>query len=1438
VPVHRSNRKSHSKQHSQHRSALQFHSEGMHLRQRKPPYKGRADLQDRTNEAVKSIVKLGESIGIAHWEIKAFIRCCKSKNCLKKGQQILSEYAELMDDIYTLLTKRNSYLRKFMSALAQPDQKLLNQLPFTVKKLAEYSLKSWISVCRWRQLQWTPRPISVDLNGDKSSATNFHLVFQSQVQLVLASVRESRSLILESGVEMKHFIIYLISASIEHLRPHSILTEIFSLNQAVLLAPYHELIDVFALLFAEESSSYSTWCQFNPPSPTNGSRSSDQNEVFPVLAIRYSDIVPPSRSNSDQHFHDLYSRSTHSLLSYFYRNYSRGTASAPQLSSHDNVLAMIKRINEAEINSQNTFASYAQHLESNHQEIPFDDSQSASIEFSNQIVTTTSTGDSQYGDSDLDDHGTISPPLREYASLPSSSLNSPRSRRSLVFPEQIKRSESERRPFSSGGELKSKIPTSSAPTLTRLPNLNQSPEKSQTISLFSRQCVRPNPGKVLDVAVPLFEDDRFCLKVIRDRVNSPSGSPRYQFLIQGYLDPCPVALKADCQIGDEILSANGVHLEGKSMSEVERIFRPPRRSRGAVPLTRLRLRRSEHALGSHRSMDHDDPQKGEPRDAGQELEDEIRHIENQIREATTMGSFMQLKEKLIQKIEESRKFSPTRSILPQDAVAQSVPDPPSSDLLIPSPNLRSGATGLRKSIIKNQLQREGSLQKILGDPTEAVPTYLSLRSQPFQKRSRRDSDESSRGSLMQYTPISSKSVDFHFFPEPERFSRLSQLTNLSASYSSSDSTGQRRKYLSKSALFTLREALKGVTNIPKGPQYIFVCAATRIQIWWRLVFPQKKLYHARWVKDLCREWLYELFDWAYEKTIQGRRIRRQIMREGAALKIQRRFRLWKRTVLSRFIQIQRFWRRSRARKSIRLLVNRVRAGLRIARFLFHLRRHRRLQPAGKRQIYKRVLRGFLETIGIRLREKKMKELNQTRTRNSNPGKLQAASGRRHQLNRQALELSKQRNRAVTRIQSTIRRRLAVILVTALRRERQLYQQLCLTKVFGKMATLIKRHKKKRSAVIKLASAWRGCCTRWKLMIKILASYKIRSCWRSYKEYWKLKRCLRRGEIPITIVLHRLDNIPFNILTTGTLKVRVSVWWSSLLHLVEKKSDFLTVIESKSPNIVRTTSLFASKDQAVDSLTFGAPSVQPTSRRVRKLSLTEQTRRLMPHESCRKLNDNDKLSEFARQHMHRRASFLPTSISSPSQRVSMLSSRLSVRLEERNPIREAEEESSSDDGSSSSDSDESQVQEEVKDLPKFSPPKPLHRLSSDNIGRDCTNFIGSNLIPDSTETVSGTTLEVAKKILQASLSLEIGTTSAPSPSRVLLKPVSRSDHETKGASSTLTNISDNIMSALKPSIPLQDHPKGAKLSVNLCDETLYIPGCHGNSVIRFDFFDGE
>jgi hypothetical protein len=195
-------------------------------------------------------------------------------------------------------------------------------------------------------------------------------------------------------------------------------------------------------------------------------------------------------------------------------------------------------------------------------------------------------------------------------------------------------------------------------------------------------------------------------------------------------------------------------------------------------------------------------------------------------------------------------------------------------------------------------------------------------------------------------------------------------------------------------------------------------------------------------------------------------------------------------------------------------------------------------------------------------------------------------------------------------------------------------------------------------------------------------------------------------------------------------------------------------------------------------------------------------------------------------------------------------RASVRLEdalrEQNQIREVDEDSSDEEKSSSSesdssDSDRSEFRDAV-DVPKSSPQKILNRLSSDNIGRDCINRIGSNLIliQDQTETASNSNFGVAKKILQSSLSLELSSASAPSPSRVLLKPMSRTEHDAKGHSSSLTSLSDNIMSALKPSAlpPSAEHAKGVKLCVNLCDETLYIPGCHGNSVIRFDFFDGE
>lgn len=35
-----------------------------------------------------------------------------------------------------------------------------------------------------------------------------------------------------------------------------------------------------------------------------------------------------------------------------------------------------------------------------------------------------------------------------------------------------------------------------------------------------------------------------------------------------------------------------------------------------------------------------------------------------------------------------------------------------------------------------------------------------------------------------------------------------------------------------------------------------------------------------------------------------------------------------------------------------------------------------------------------------------------------------------------------------------------------------------------------------------------------------------------------------------------------------------------------------------------------------------------------------------------------------------------------------------------------------------------------------------------------------------------------------------------------------------------------------------HNNSMKYSCSLDDESLYIPGCHGNSVIRFDFFSGK
>jgi hypothetical protein len=660
-------------------------------------------------------------------------------------------------------------------------------------------------------------------------------------------------------------------------------------------------------------------------------------------------------------------------------------------------------------------------------------------------------------------------------------------------------------------------------------------------------------------------------------------------------------------------------------------------------------------------------------------------------------------------------------------------------------------------------------------------------------------------------------------------------------------------------------------------------AVMKIIVWWRLVWPRKRFLKRMAVREMCQELLEDFLDVALAKGLRTMRQRFHMMRAGAAIKIQTAFRYWKETHLNSYVTIQRFFKRLIARKAVRALVTVVRAACRIARFL-HRRKIRKKQAVGKKILYRRVIIGFMELIGLSTRDKRIKELKITQPVALVPARLKRGSSA-HLLGTSSRrgEIYLKRLQACITIQSIFRVRLAKRLALEVKRQQDQRAQLLFTVTCMKLKRKILYRRKKVACACRIQSQWRGAVIRWRLMLQVLAGIKINSCWRKYKQYWKLKRCLRRIEIPVQIVLHGIRDIPANVVNNGMVKVRVSVWWTGLLHLVQQ-DDFMTVIQSKQPNIVRTTKLYPLTEmpkvegkEEKEEPTPPSPSLRATSR---KMSMRE-TANLLRTKSSGKAGPQtaeEKLLEFARLH---NAQIMANKVAERDKKAMGI-----------NEIIEEDEDSNSD---SNSDSGESSISSKksfvsdsaspVKDSANtpgnresFGSKTPGNRdsfggrMNVDSIGRESINSLGSNLIGTSGGGGGGEDsfaadmpmplghmrsrgmMQSARNLLFTMSSNELPV--QPRKHRNSLAPVHNvadKDHSfSPTAFSSFSNVKilSSALEAFKAPKDLfgafsgdstggvAPATKGAKFAASLDDEELFIPGCHGNSVIRFDFYDGE
>lgn len=108
-------------------------------------------------------------------------------------------------------------------------------------------------------------------------------------------------------------------------------------------------------------------------------------------------------------------------------------------------------------------------------------------------------------------------------------------------------------------------------------------------------------------------------------------------------------------------------------------------------------------------------------------------------------------------------------------------------------------------------------------------------------------------------------------------------------------------------------------------------------------------------------------------------------------------------------------------------------------------------------------------------------------------------------------------------------------------------------------------KKMKEAVVTIQRTIRGKLARKRSFHIVKAGVLLNRKLNEFKSLKQLRMRLRRIERPLVIKLDNIYNIPNGIIRSENVKVVVSIWWSSLLHIVSEL-DFGTIIEGKKPQV--------------------------------------------------------------------------------------------------------------------------------------------------------------------------------------------------------------------------------------------------------------------------------
>lgn len=339
-------------------------------------------------------------------------------------------------------------------------------------------------------------------------------------------------------------------------------------------------------------------------------------------------------------------------------------------------------------------------------------------------------------------------------------------------------------------------------------------------------------------------------------------------------------------------------------------------------------------------------------------------------------------------------------------------------------------------------------------------------------------------------------------------------------------------------------------------------AIKKIRVWFRFYFPRRKLSKRLFSRKVAASVIDHIMDCLWARVTTSKRYQRKIIRQGAALNIQRMFRGWRVRHRAAAVAHADHLHQQRVQALLGKWAVYVLAGSVIRRFLLRL-----LAPMKER------LRGNTAsrlTVVNAIRVCFMKEVvclpPSLKKGPSNSSITKSSSQRLVAVIAASSPARDRRESAIIAIQRVARRFLAM---QRLRLRKMRVNAATKIAMFIVHATAKRRRRRNmimvRSAV-RIQQLWRGMCVRREMFREVRAGVILNEIWRKHQAYRSLKAQLRRVDRPYTIVLRGVRNIGPKYVNNEQMKVRVSVWWNPLLHIVGR-NDYDAVLQAKQPQLI-------------------------------------------------------------------------------------------------------------------------------------------------------------------------------------------------------------------------------------------------------------------------------